>query len=80
MQEMHHFKFWAARGWFKVAQFRSLKSRFLRTNSLETEFSNLNVLLPHSKLIVMRTSKKMYPNKKIAPGAFTPMAYNLLYL
>ena len=69
MQEVHHFKFWASRGWCKVARFRSLKSRFLRTNSLETEFSNLNVFLPHSKLIDMRTSKKSSTNKKIAPSA-----------
>ena len=67
IQEVHHFKFWASRGWCKVAQFQSLKSRFLRTHSLETEFSNFNVFLPHSKLIDMRTKQKNVPKQKNSP-------------
>jgi hypothetical protein len=58
MQEAHHLKFWASRDWCEVAQFKWLKSSFLRTISLETEFSNFNVFLPHSELIDMRTKQK----------------------
>ena len=64
MQEVHHTRFWASKGWCKVAQFKSLKSRFLRTISLETEFSNFNVFLPHSERIDMRTKQKTKEMRK----------------